>query len=371
MKTPIPFLLNALLGVLLAISPCATAQDAESRALPAGLKDAIRTAVNGEYASLFELYRHFHLHACGHDVHMTSLIGTARVLAKLKDRWKGTAVLIGQPAEERVSGAVEMLKAGLFTRFPKPNYCIALHVNAELPAGSIGYTEGFFSANVDTLDILVRGVGGHGAWPHATRDPVVLAAQVVLALQTIVSRERDPLQPMVITVGSIHGGTKHNIISDEVKLQLTIRTYSDEVRSQVLAAITRIVNGLATAAGVPADRMPVIKEADDYTPTTYNDPRLTRRLAAVFRGMLGEGNVIERKPMMGGEDFGQYGRTQDKIPICMFMVGAVTPESVKESMRSGKSLPSLHSGLFAPAPEPTIKTGISVMTAAVLDLMGR
>jgi hippurate hydrolase len=309
------------------------------------------------------------MHACGHDVHMTVFVGVSRLLAQLKDHWIGTLIMIGQPAEEKGKGARAMLKDGLFTRFPKPDYCIALHVKADLPAGSIGYVEGYAFGNVDSLDITIRGVGGHGAWPHQTRDPVVLAAETVLALQTIVSREITPGEPAVVTVGSIHGGTKHNIIPDEVKLQLTLRSYTDEVRQQTIAAIQRITRGLAASAGIPEDRMPIVGVKDEFTPATYNDPALTRRVVAALKGWLGEGNVIPAKPVMGGEDFSEYGRTKDKIPICIFWLGAITGEAVRESLRTGKSLPTLHSSQFAPDPEPTIKTGVTAMTATVLELM--
>jgi len=311
------------------------------------------------------------MHACGHDMHMTALVGVARVLAQMKDRWQGTLVLIGQPAEERGGGASAMLKDGLFNRFPKPDFCLALHDSAELAAGTLGFTPGFAMANVDSVDITVRGLGGHGAHPDKTKDPVVLAAQIILALQTIVSRERDPLEPAVVTVGSIHGGTKHNIIPDEVELQLTVRSYSDEVRTQTLAAIQRITRGQAIAAGIPDDHLPVVHIEPDFTAATYNDPRLTERLVGVFSAWFGTTNVLQRKPSMGGEDFGDYGRTEHKIPICMFSVGGVKPEALKESARTGKPLPSLHSSLWAPDPEPTIKTGITAMTAAVLELMGK
>jgi hippurate hydrolase len=312
------------------------------------------------------------MHACGHDVHMSVFVGTARLMVALKDRWQGTLVFIGQPAEEKGSGARAMLKDGLFTRFPKPDYCLALHDKADLAAGTVGWVEGYALANVDSVDITIRGVGGHGAWPHKTKDPIVLAAETVLALQTIVSREIPPGEPAVVTVGSIHGGTKHNIISDEVKLQLTLRSYTDEVRAQTIAAIKRITHGLAEAAGVPADRMPIVTLLDqEFTPATFNDPALTRRLAAAFRNWLGEANVRPAKPVMGGEDFSEYGRTTDKIPICMFWLGAVKPELIAESERTGKSLPTLHSSEFAPLPEPTIKTGVAAMTAAVLELAGK
>jgi amidohydrolase len=311
------------------------------------------------------------MHACGHDVHITSLIGVARVLAQLKENWGGTLVLIGQPAEERGGGARRMLADGLFTRFPRPDVCLALHDDAEIPAGTVAYTSGFAQANVDFLDITIHGVGGHGAYPHKTKDPVVLAAQIILELQTIVSREIRPGEPAVVTVGSIHGGTKHNIIPDEVLLQLTVRSYTDEVRKQILDAINRIVRGQALAAGIPEDRLPEVKLSDDFTPAEYNNPELTEKLAGAFKSWFGDANVIKKKPTMGGEDFSEYGRTENKIPICMFTVGGVKPEDVKESDRTGKPLPSLHSSLWAPLPEPTIKTAITAMSAAVLELMGK
>lgn len=310
------------------------------------------------------------MHACGHDVHMTCWVGAARVLTKLRDRWKGTLVFVAQPAEEVGGGSEPMLADGLYTRFPLPNYALALHVNSDLPAGVIGWHEGPQSANVDSVDILVHGIGGHGAQPQSTKDPIVLAAQIVLALQTIDSREIHPLEPVVVTVGSIHGGTKHNIIPDSVKLQLTVRTFTDEVRQKVLAAIKRIARGQAIAAGLPEGLMPEVKAAEHYTPVVVNDPPLTRRLNGVFRELFGEDRVRERPATMGGEDFSRYGRTEHKIPICMFSVGTVDPRKVEEAKQREEPLPSLHSPFYAPEREPSIKTGVSAMTAAVLDLLG-
>jgi hippurate hydrolase len=309
------------------------------------------------------------MHACGHDVHMTCLVGTARILSQLKDRWHGTLILIGQPAEEAGGGARAMLADGLFERFPRPDFCLALHDSAELPAGKIGYTPGYAMANVDFVNITVHGVGGHGAYPNKTKDPIVLAAQIVLALQTIVSRETEPVEPAVVTVGSIHGGTKHNIIPDEVLLQITIRSYSDEVRKHTIEAIKRIARGQALSAGIPEERLPDVSVQEDSTPATYNDPELTAKLAGLFKTWFGENNVIQKKPTMGGEDFSEFGRVPPKIPICMFTVGGVPPNVFKESERTGHSLPSLHSSLWAPLPEPTIKTGTAAMVAAVLALL--
>lgn len=311
------------------------------------------------------------MHACGHDVHMTVFVGTARMLSQLKDQWRGTLVMIGQPAEERGAGAKAMLTDGLFINFPRPDYCLALHVNASMAAGKVGYCEGYALANVDAVDVYIRGVGGHGAYPHTTKDPIVIAAQVVLALQTIVSRQIKPIEPAVVTVGSIHGGTKHNIISDEVHLQLTLRSYSDKVRNQTIAAIERITKGIAVAAGIPEEKMPIVKVQDEYTPATYNDPGLTQRTAKIFRAALGNESVMEVEPVMGGEDFGRYGRVEPKIPISMFWLGTVEPEKIEESLQQGTTLPSLHSSLFAPVPKPTIKTGVKAMTAVVLDLLSK
>jgi amidohydrolase len=310
------------------------------------------------------------MHACGHDIHMSTLIGTARALGKLKDQWQGTIVFIGQPAEETVGGARAMLKDGLYTRWPKPDYALALHDDAEIETGKIGVTEGYAFANVDSVDVTVHGIGGHGAYPHKTKDPIVLAAEIINAWQTIASRENNPLDPVVVTVGSIHGGTKHNIIPDEVKMQLTVRSYKEEVRKKVLAAIERIARQCATAAGLPQDKLPEVKVRDDeFTPATYNNPELVKRVSAALKNALGDDKVVPKDPTMGGEDFCEYSLTDHSIPAFMFVVGAVDPAKVADSKKTGTPLPSLHSSRFAPVPEPTIRTGIIGMTSAVLELL--
>jgi amidohydrolase len=310
------------------------------------------------------------MHACGHDIHITSLIGTAKMLVQLKDKWRGTLVLIGQPAEETIDGAKALLNDGLYTRFPRPDYAIALHDSSDLEAGKVGVTPGYSLASSNSVDITVRGVGGHGSRPEATKDPIVVAAQIVLALQTIVSRENSPFDPAVVTVGSIHGGTRSNIIPDEVRLQLTVRTYKEEVRQRILTAIERITKNTALAAGVPEDRLPVVKVSEtEATPATYNDPALAERLAATFAKALGQENVVKVPPIMASEDFGRYGLEGHQIPTFLFWLGAVDPAKVASSKKNGALLPSLHSSLFEPLPEPTIRTGVKAMTSAVLELM--
>jgi amidohydrolase len=310
------------------------------------------------------------MHACGHDAHIAIFIGTARAVAKLKDQWHGTIVFVGQPAEELGTGARALLKGGLYEKFGKPNFALGFHDKADLETGRIGVTEGYTTANVDTVDVTVRGVGGHGAYPHKTKDPIVLAAKIINDWQTIISRENNPLDPIVLTVGSIHGGTKSNIIPDEVKMQLTVRTYKPETRERVLAAIDRIAKGCAAAAGVPPERAPIVTVSkDQFCPATYNNPELTKRLITVWKSSLGNENVKIVDAVMGGEDFSEYSLSDHSIPAVNFHIGAVEPAKIAEFKQAGKELPTLHSSKFAPVPEPTIRVGIIGMTSAVLELM--
>ena len=310
------------------------------------------------------------MHACGHDTHMTAWIGAAQQLVDHKDEWSGTLVMILQPAEEVGEGALAMLEDGLFTRFPKPDYAIAFHDAAQFPAGTIGYSPGYALANVDSVDITVKGVGGHGAYPQSTKDPVVLASSIVMKLQTLVSRELSPLEPGVVTVGSFRAGSKHNIISDEAKLQLTVRSYTDEARKLLLDGIARIARGEAIAAGIAEDQLPVVTVADPYTPSTFNDPEFTETVMSGFRTRFGEDRVMQVPSVMGGEDFSQYRRADpDGVESLIFWIGGV-PEDEWQAAQNGEgALPSLHSPFWAPDAEKVIETGAEALAAAAIDLM--
>jgi amidohydrolase len=310
------------------------------------------------------------MHACGHDTHMAGWIGTARALAAAKGQWSGTLVMVAQPGEETSEGAVAMLADGLFTRFPKPDYILAFHDAAVLPAGVVGITPGFALASVDSVDITVKGVGGHGAVPQNTKDPIVLASRIVGTLQTLVSREQDPLDPAVVTVGSFHSGAKHNIISDEAKLQLTVRSYSPETRRKLLSGIERIARGEAIAAGMPEDRMPVVTVRENLsTPSTYNTEKLSARARDLFTAKFGAERVASPKPAMVGEDFSRYWLADKSKESLLIWVGG-TPRAKWDAAGGDVSkLPSLHSPFWAPDAEAVIGTAVEALTALTLDLM--
>ena len=310
------------------------------------------------------------MHACGHDTHMTGWVAAARQLVARKDEWAGTLVMILQPAEETGEGALAMLEDGLYTRFPKPDYALAFHDAAGAPAGYIGYAPGFALANVDSVDIRVKGIGGHGAYPHTTKDPIVLASRIVGALQTLVSREVDPQDPAVVTVGSFQAGSKHNIISDEALLLLTVRSYGDDTRAKLLDGIKRIARGEAITAGMPEDRMPVVtlREAE-FTPATYNSPEFTVEMAKLFESRFGEERVKQSKPVMGGEDFSRFRRADENIKSMIFWVGGVPMAEYEAAQVEGTKLPSLHSPFWAPDAEKVITTGAEALTAATLQIM--
>ncbi|MBV7259833.1 amidohydrolase [Erythrobacter crassostreae] len=311
------------------------------------------------------------MHACGHDTHMVAWVGAAQLLAERKDEWSGTLVMILQPAEELGLGAVAMLEDGLYERFPKPDYVLAFHDAAAAPAGFIGYTPGFALANVDSVDITVKGVGGHGAYPHTTKDPIVIASSIVMRLQTLVSRETSPLDSAVVTVGSFRSGAKHNIISDEAKLQLTVRSYSDETRAALLEGIERIAKAESMAAGLSGDLLPVVEVKDPYTPATYNTPELTADVAEVLTARF-PGRVFETDPVMGGEDFSQFRRADpDNVQTLIFWVGGVPQDQWEKAQAGEAELPSLHSPFWAPDAEKVIATATEALTAATLDLMPR
>jgi hippurate hydrolase len=303
-------------------------------------------------------------HACGHDLHMSAWVGTAELMAHNRQRWHGTLMLVGQPAEEIVSGAAAMIKDGLFERFPKPDYALGMHDEPSLPAGVIGFHPGFFRAATTNLDVTIFGRGGHGAYPHQTVDPVVIAARIILGLQTVVSRENNPLEPAVITVGSIHGGTTWNIIPEQVRLQLTVRSLSPETEKRLLSGIEREARGEALAANAPREPSIEVKSSTD---PVYNDPQLTQRMVAAARAALGTDNVVEMPAQMGSEDFSQFGLAG--VPAVLLHIGAVDPAKLAAARKSGVPLPGLHSPQWAPEREPTLKAAISAETAILLELM--
>ena len=309
------------------------------------------------------------MHACGHDTHITTWLGTARRLAAMKDQWSGTVVMILQPGEEVGLGAKAMLDDGLYTRIPKPDVLLAFHDSASLPAGVIGVARGYALANVDSVDIDVKGVGGHGAYPQTTKDPIVLASRIVMALQTLISRENSPLDPAVVTVGSFHAGSKHNIISDDAKLQLTVRSYTPEVRKKLLDGIARIARGEAIAAGVPDDKMPVVTVREPYTPSTFNTAKLSGHLIDLFSSHFGADRVVETKPVMGGEDFSQYWLADKTKETTIFWVGGVPKAKWDAVGGDDTKLPSLHSPFWAPEAETVISTATEAMTVAALDVL--
>lgn len=311
------------------------------------------------------------MHACGHDTHMAGWLGTARALVANKQHWSGTLVMILQPSEERGRGARDMLNDGLYERFPRPDYVLAFHNSASLPAGVIGYTPGYTLANVDSVDIIVKGVGGHGAYPHATKDPIVLGSRIVGALQTLVSRELDPQDPAVVTVGSFQSGSKHNIISDEARLLLTVRSYSDQTRQTLLDGIARIAEGEAIAAGMPEELMPEVHIKDEYTPSTYNSPEFTRKMAERFTARFGGDRVVQAPPVMAGEDFGRYYRADTSINSMIFWVGGVPQEQWQQAQETGTKLPSLHSPFWAPQADKVIATAAEALTATAMEIMQR
>ena len=304
------------------------------------------------------------MHACGHDLHMSSWWGTAAIMARTKDTWHGTLMLIAQPAEETISGAKRMVEDGLFTRFPKPNIGVALHDTNEMPVGQVGITPEYTYANADSLRITVYGKGGHGARPDTTIDPIVIASSIVVRLQSIVSREIRAGEVAVITVGYFQAGTKNNIIPDQAQMGLTVRSYKPEVRKHLLTAIERIANGEAEAGG--AEKMPLIEEYES-TSAVYNDPILTRHLAATLETALGKGNVVVQPPTIVSEDYSVF--VEQGVPSFYFRLGVADPEKLRQARAAGKELPSNHSPLFAPVAEPSLRTGVTAEVAVLRDLL--
>lgn len=309
------------------------------------------------------------MHACGHDMHMAIWVGVARVLTQLKKDWHGTVVLVGQPAEEKGVGARSMLADGLFTKFPRPDYALALHVNSALESGKVGICSGYALANIDAVDIVVKGKGGHGSVPQLTIDPIVLASKMVLGFQTIISREIAPQLPALITVGSIHGGTNDNIIPDQVKLELSIRSFGDDVQKSLIEKIKRTCEGIAYSSGVEKQNYPVITIRKEFTPAVYNDPVLAKNIFENFTKLFGEEKVISLSPEMFGEDFGWYGREIPRIPALIYSVGSVNPEKMANAKKNNQTIPSTHSSAYLPDLKPSLQTGILSMSSAALFLL--
>ncbi|HEY6925669.1 MAG TPA: amidohydrolase [Steroidobacteraceae bacterium] len=308
------------------------------------------------------------MHACGHDVHVTTMIGTARALAALKRQWHGTVMLIGQPAEEVVDGAQAMLADHLYERFGTPDLAIALHDTNTRAAGTVSVTSGAAMAASSSIDVTLRGIGGHGARPQEGKDPVVMAGEFIVQLQTIVSRQEDPQNPAVVTIGDIHGGTKRNVIPNEVKMELTARAFSDKAMTIIVDGVRRTAQGVALSAGVPAELAPIVT-LQESTPVTYNDPALTGRVRAALVTALGAQNVSDEPPIMASEDFGSFGLEGHKIPTVLFWLGAMNPAKFAAAKAEGKLMPGLHTSLFQPDPEPTLRTGVTAMTSVAIDLL--
>ena len=306
------------------------------------------------------------MHSCGHDIHMTNWVGTARYMSRIKDQWKGTLIFIGQPAEEIGAGARAMLNDGLYEKFGVPDYGIGLHSSPSLPAGTVGLSSGFTMANSEFADIKVYGIGAHGATPHMSIDPVVTASMIVMELQTIASRSVKPIDDVVVTVGAIKGGTKHNIIPDEVTLQLTVRTFSEEVRLLVHQRIAEISRGVAIAAGLPEDKLPEVVFREQFTPANFNNPELIKSLRESAAKVIDSNNILEAEPQMVAEDFSLYGKTDDKVPTALFWLGTVPDQRIQSG-----DLPGLHSPFYYPEPGKSLETGVAVVSQAMLDLLNQ
>jgi amidohydrolase len=310
------------------------------------------------------------MHACGHDVHVTTMIGTARALSALRSQWHGTVMLVGQPSEETIDGARAMLADHLYERFGKPDFAVALHDTNELAAGTVALVQGAAQAGSTSIDVTLRGIGGHGAHPQTTKDPVVMAGEFIVQLQTIVSRQEDPSDPAVITIGTIHGGTKRNIIPNEVKLEITARAFSDRARQIIIDGIRRTAAGVALSAGVPENLAPIVSVLENESaPVMYNDPALTARVKAALISALGAQNVFTSSPVMESEDFGNFGLEGHTIPALMFGLGAMDAGKLAEARAAGKSLPGPHNALFQPVPEPTLRAGVTAVSSVAIALL--